>query len=687
MSFLPQFWLVSAMLFLNSISIADEGNPIAIRWWGRNSISIETHWNFEIAINPLEENKSADLFVLTQSFSKDTVTLSKNAFTYDLRADSTSAVKSTQVLDRWPNQDRVSWSSFNPQEKPSPNAVRVTSLVEKGKAIQLEADGIRMLFSDQLSLQSLSNEQLEQIGRLDILALLPIANDPAEIGSWLERLKPRVFIPLNRDEKPKAESNFDWLIQGLGNNVEIKRTEGNTLAVRAAKVPAEQKTQLVLMDEIPWQMPNELADLFRRKDLACQASQDVFAKLSVEQMNFRPSNGTHTARWNAEHMMGRELGFFSQIYAGREHDIAAMDLNPKQMPPDYVAAHSDWTGKEEARQMERVRRFTSRFAYFFKDMPLDKKAPGSFWTPKSLLLQMDTHYSEHTANVVKKFELSDWPKSVMNLSVWPDLAPGETGRETGTLLATKAGESKPIDRVSGVRRPTLDVYPAKNNPTGTAVVILPGGGFTYVVPNLEGSEAAEWLNEIGITVFVLRYRTKESATPGEPLWQRPLQDIQRAIRLVRHDAQRWQLQSDRIGILGFSAGGQVGAIAHSKADHATYDPVDGVDKTACRPDFSILIYPWQIIDAKSGELLEPIQITDESAPAFIVHTHDDASSAIGAAKLYIALKQHKVPAELHVYQNGGHGYGVRERPNSVISSWPARATDWLRIRGLLDPKK
>lgn len=282
----------------------------------------------------------------------------------------------------------------------------------------------------------------------------------------------------------------------------------------------------------------------------------------------------------------------------------------------------------------------------------------------------------------------DWPKNNATtvLSVWPDLAPGETSRETGTQLPAKSGETKPIDRVSDVRRPTLDVYPAKNNPSGTAVIILPGGGFTYVVPNLEGSEAAEWLNDIGITAFVLRYRTKESAEPGEPLWQRPLQDTQRAMRLIRHESQRWQLQTDRIGILAFSAGGQVGAIAHSKANQATYTALDAIDKKACNPDFSILIYPWQLLDVKTGELLDPIQITDQSAPAFIVHTHDDASSSVGAAKLYIALKQHKVPAELHVYQNGGHGYGVRDRPNSVISSWPARATDWLTIRGLLDPK-
>lgn len=272
----------------------------------------------------------------------------------------------------------------------------------------------------------------------------------------------------------------------------------------------------------------------------------------------------------------------------------------------------------------------------------------------------------------------------LKLDVWADLAPNETSRETGNLQPSK-GEAKPIERVSGVRRPTLDVYPAKHNPSGTAVIILPGGGFGYVVPNLEGSEAAEWLNEIGITAFVLRYRTKEAAAPGEPLWQRPLQDAQRAVRLVRQNAERWKLNPARIGVLGFSAGGQVASILHT-SEKAAYEGTDAVDKLDFKPAFSLLIYPWQVID-KSGELLEPIKVTDQSPPAFIVHTHDDASSAIGAAKIYIELKKHNVSAELHVYQNGGHGYGVREQANSVISSWPARATDWFKIRGLLDPPK
>lgn len=279
------------------------------------------------------------------------------------------------------------------------------------------------------------------------------------------------------------------------------------------------------------------------------------------------------------------------------------------------------------------------------------------------------------------FGFADQPGKV---DIWPDLAPGETSRELGNALPPRSGEAKPITRVSGVRRPTLDVFLAENNPSGTAVLILPGGGFSYVVPDLEGSEAAEWLNGIGVTAFVLRYRTKEAAQPGEPLWQRPLQDAQRAVRLIRSRAADWKLQPERVGILGFSAGGQVAAIAHAAGDKAAYPQIDDVDQVSCRPDFSLLVYPWQVLDGTSGELIAPIHVDAQCPPAFIVHTHDDASSSVGAAKLYIALKQHKVPAELHIYQNGGHGYGIRQRPNSVISSWPDRATDWLRLRGLLE---
>jgi hypothetical protein len=189
---------------------------------------------------------------------------------------------------------------------------------------------------------------------------------------------------------------------------------GNTLAVSSLSAKradqSDQPRRTVLLDQRPLTLPVEMEKLMTAKETACTASQAVFAKLSVEQMNFRPSNGTHTPRWNAEHMMGRELLFFSQIYAALDSAIPVMDLNPEQMPPDYVARHPDWSGAEEARQMQRVSAFTSRFAYLLEDLPLDAKAPGSNWTLRGLLRQMDRHYSEHTANTKKKFDLPEWPK-------------------------------------------------------------------------------------------------------------------------------------------------------------------------------------------------------------------------------------------------------------------------------------
>ena len=271
-----------------------------------------------------------------------------------------------------------------------------------------------------------------------------------------------------------------------------------------------------------------------------------------------------------------------------------------------------------------------------------------------------------------------------NIPIWPGLAPSEISDSKGELLPPRGPKNakNPVERVKNVRLPTMDVFPAEN-PNGTAVLILPGGGFTYVVPNLEGSEAAKWLNKHGVTAFVLRYRTKEVAVAkGEPMWKRPAQDAQRALRLIRSRANEWKLKKDRIGMLAFSAGGQVGAIVHT-AVKPTYEALDDIDEQSSRADFSMLVYPWRVMNTETKKLIEPIKVTKDCGPAFIVHTHDDGSTAVGAAKIYIALKENKVPAELHIYQNGGHGYGVRSRPNSVISTWPDRATEWMRIRKLI----
>ena len=271
---------------------------------------------------------------------------------------------------------------------------------------------------------------------------------------------------------------------------------------------------------------------------------------------------------------------------------------------------------------------------------------------------------------------SDKGSAVAGINIWPQLAPGESTAEVGTPLAPRPSDPT-ITRIEKITRPTIDVFPAKN-PSGSAVLILPGGGFRYVVPDLEGSEAAEWLGELGITAFVLRYRTSEGP---ENAWKSPLQDSQRAIRWIRARADQWNIDPAKVGLLGFSAGGQVAAI-HLTSVESAYEAIDQIDRQSFRPDFSLLIYPWRIYDEQTRSLISPIRVTQQTPPAFIVHTHDDNSTSLGAVHYYACLKVQAIPAELHVYQTGGHGYGTRSRPNSMIGTWKDRATEWLQINGL-----
>lgn len=271
-----------------------------------------------------------------------------------------------------------------------------------------------------------------------------------------------------------------------------------------------------------------------------------------------------------------------------------------------------------------------------------------------------------------------------SIPVWPGLAPGETTDATGVAQPRRPGEEPPVTRLIRIRKPTIDVFLA-DKPNGTAIVVLPGGGFVKVVPDKEGSEAAPWLNAHGISVFVVRYRTNEVTPSDEPAWKRPLQDAQRAVRLIRANADDWHIDRERVGVLGFSAGGQVASILHTAEGVAAYDDIDVVDQQSCRPDFSLLIYPWNVYDAKRNSLLPSIRISEKSPPAFIVHTHDDRSSSLGSVLIYAGLKRHHIPAELHVYGDGGHGYGMRPVEGSDIGTWPDRASDWLVRRKLARP--
>lgn len=261
------------------------------------------------------------------------------------------------------------------------------------------------------------------------------------------------------------------------------------------------------------------------------------------------------------------------------------------------------------------------------------------------------------------------------IPLWPGLAPGETTKKTGTQQPFRPNENPPVVRVVDITCPTLTFYPSPN-PNGSAVVVLPGGGFGKVVTNKEGSEYAKILNEEGIGAFVVSYRTKSKTDKNG--WVKPLQDAQRAMALVRARAKDWNLDPTKIGLTGFSAGGNVAARLLCGSTKKAYETVDELDKNSHRPDFALLVYPWRIYDAKTGGLAEGMKVPENCPPTFLLHTDDDTATSLGSVRFYAELKLQKIPAALHVYSNGGHGYGTRPVNGSQIGGWPALARSWLK---------
>jgi acetyl esterase/lipase len=270
------------------------------------------------------------------------------------------------------------------------------------------------------------------------------------------------------------------------------------------------------------------------------------------------------------------------------------------------------------------------------------------------------------------------------LDVWPGKVPGETGGiGEEKVLESKPGE-KPVKRITNVSKPTISVYrPAKDKDTGAAVLVCPGGGYSILAWDLEGEEVAHWLNSIGVTGIVLKYRVpRRPGQPGDQPPIGPLQDAQRALSLVRSKATEWGIDPNRVGMLGFSAGGHLTASAATNFDKRAYEPADPVDKVSCRPDFAVLIYPGYLVPKDSRELASDIRVRKDCPPMFFAHAGDDRVSPENSVRMYLALKRAGVPAELHIYASGGHGFGLRpsDRP---CSTWPQRCADWLRASGFL----
>lgn len=278
------------------------------------------------------------------------------------------------------------------------------------------------------------------------------------------------------------------------------------------------------------------------------------------------------------------------------------------------------------------------------------------------------------------------------IELWPGKAPDETGnigpervRMSPALDRKQVEVTEPTRMLTDVSKPTLTIYrPVRDKETGTAMLICPGGGYWNLYWELEGEEVAAWLNSIGVTGIILKYRVpRHSDEPKAEPARRPLQDAQRAVSLVRSKASQWGIHPDRIGMVGFSAGGHLAIATATSFEKRIYEPLDDVDKISCRPDFAVLVYPGYLKVKDKDELAPGLHIPPGTPPIFLVHGGEDLiSPPENSVLMYLALKRAGIPAELHVYAGTSHDFGVRTNEHPY-STWTVSCAAWLRESGLL----
>lgn len=286
---------------------------------------------------------------------------------------------------------------------------------------------------------------------------------------------------------------------------------------------------------------------------------------------------------------------------------------------------------------------------------------------------------------------SSWPPSPdhLTLPIWPGAAPGAPadlppeGNQTTAKDGTPGGRT--VIRIGNVVKPTITLYKAKGfSSPGPAIIVFPGGGYRILALDLEGTEVCDWLTSIGVNCVLLKYRVPD--TGPYPKSSAALQDAQRAMGLVRRHAAEWGIDPNRVGVLGFSAGGHLSAAISNIYEKRLYDAVDDADKLSCRPDFSVVVYPGYLALADQNFAPNPeIHPTEKTPPTFVVQAEDDPVHVENAIVYYQQLKNAKVPAELHIYAQGGHGYGLR-RTVLPVTTWPQEVEKWLHAINILPAK-
>ena len=259
--------------------------------------------------------------------------------------------------------------------------------------------------------------------------------------------------------------------------------------------------------------------------------------------------------------------------------------------------------------------------------------------------------------------------------LFPDGAPGETTKmkQKDDLSGNKVAGC-PVLRISDVSEPTLTFFPAPaDNNSGATIIVNPGGGYNILAYNLEGTEICKRFNSHGVNCVLVKYRVPRRE--GLEKHQAPLQDLQRAIAYTRSHAGEWKIDPNRIGVMGFSAGAHLAAMASTAYDERTYPAVDAADNASLRPDFCVLIYP-AYLDGENFSISPELKVTEKTPPTFIVQTQDDHRLLNSSIFYYYALKEAKVPVAMSLYPSGGHGYGLRNT-GDLVNEWPFRVMSWL----------
>ena len=255
-------------------------------------------------------------------------------------------------------------------------------------------------------------------------------------------------------------------------------------------------------------------------------------------------------------------------------------------------------------------------------------------------------------------------KPTQIIDVWTEgKMPGNAASEPETDQPNKPDG---VQRITNISRPTLSLFPAKNK-NAPAVIVCPGGGYNYVTYNKEGTEVAEWLNSLGFTALVLKYRTPKNRDGA-------FQDLQRALSLTRANAKKWNINPKKIGVIGFSAGGHLAAKTSNLFDTRSYSPIDAVDRQSVRPDFVILVYPAYL--EREGKIAAELNLKAKIPPTLIVHNEDDKTFILGTKIYEAALTEAKIKHKFLFYQTGGHGYGLRS--DKEAGRWTKDAAEWLQ---------